>query len=167
MGRQINFYMDEATEKEFVEYVMKEGQILFEGNNSSYIIIRELPKPELVDWWFEVLLYKPSFGELCINNYSGRYKIDKMKSPVIEFSRTVVRDNVKQISCGRLWMSLDYYEGEQIQEKSKELYAWFLKLSRWIRKKIPKTEIKRGKYVYTEYISSTYKTLMEKGYKIV
>jgi hypothetical protein len=44
MGKQINFYMDEATEDAFVHRVLSEGRIFKDIYDSSPVFIEQLPE---------------------------------------------------------------------------------------------------------------------------
>ncbi|MDP4147218.1 MAG: hypothetical protein Q8936_22535 [Bacillota bacterium] len=164
MGKQICFFMDEDIEDKFIDYVLENGEILFEGNNNKPISIKELPKAFSGKGWFKVYLYKPEFGKLVLENIPNiREYINFIESPVIEFSRTIIREDIKELSRGRLWVDMKFYnkEGEKV-EKSKKVDEWYKDLNKWIRGNLPKTElnIEGGKLV--EYMSPAIKELIEK-----
>jgi hypothetical protein len=115
-----------------------------------------------------VYLYKKDFGELVLDSIpNGRKFIDEIKSPVIEFIRTVVREEDKEVSRGRLWVEMKYWNEKGVQvEKSKALNDWYTGLCKWIKKQLPKSEFSANQETYAEYISNSMKELVEKGYKI-
>ena len=168
MGKQINFIMDLNTENIFKDLILQEGEILFEGTNVVPINIVTLPEQFSSNDWFSLYLYKKEFGELVFDTLpDGRKYIDSIKSPVIEFIRTVVREDEKEVSRGRLWLEMKYWDvqGRQV-EKSKALNDWYMSLCKWVKKQLPRTEFSVNAETYTEYISGDMKKLVEKGYKI-
>jgi len=168
MGKQINFLMDLDTENLFKDIILHEGEILFEGINSEPISIIALPEEFSSNDWYSVYLYKKEFGELFFNKLpNGNLYIDTIKSPIIEFIRTVVRDDENEVSRGRLWYENKYYDDEgKLIHKSEELNIWYDCLCKWIKKNLPKTEIYIRSEKYKENISSGIKELIKKGYVI-
>ena len=168
MGKQINFLMDLHTENLFKEIILQEGEILFEGANSEPISIIVLPDEFSSNDWFSVYLYKKEFGELILDKLpNGKQFIDTIKSPVIEFIRTVVRDDESEVSRGRLWYEKQYYDDEgKLIHKSEHLNFWYNSLCKWIKKNLPKTELYIHSEKYNEHISSGIKELIQKGYEI-
>lgn len=156
------------TENLFKEIILQDGMILFEGTNLEPMSIIELPQEFSSNDWHSVYLYRREFGELILDKLpNGKQYIDIISSPVIEFIRTVVREDEKEVSRGRLWMEMKYWnEAGELVEKSKLLNDWYSSLCKWIKKKLPKTEISINEDTYVEFISPTMKKLVEKGYKI-
>lgn len=139
MGKQFNFLIDTETEEKFIEFVKQcGGKILFEGSNQKPIEIEELPEQFSGKGWFSVLLYKQTFGELhYIKLENGRWFINTSRSPVIEFTRTVVRESQTEVSQGRLWLEMRYWDDSDIiQYKSKELDEWYKELVKWIKRNV-------------------------------
>ena len=93
--------------------------------------------------------------------------MDSIESPVIEYSRTIIREDSKEISRGRLWFETKYYndDGELVQ-KDIRLEEWYKELCKWIKKNAPKTDLNIGEK-RKEYISKSVLQLLEQGYKIV
>ncbi|MCC5463778.1 hypothetical protein [Pelosinus baikalensis] len=169
MGKQINFLMDKETEEKFFEFVRKDGVVLFEGDNELPQIIDALPEPFSGKGWFSVYIYNEKFGQYIISETKKGIKyIDSIKSPVIEFNRTIVREGTKEVSRGRLWVETKFYNdnGEEILKDS-GLDEWYKYLCKWIRKNVPKLEISNNGREYKEYISKSVTQLLEQGYKIV
>lgn len=142
MGKQINFYMSEHIQEEFIEY-LKQNQFKF--LNSSAGIVNQLSSSTI----FSAYLYKTDYGEIvmCQDN---KARIDILKSPVIEFSKTIIKAEQKKILRGRLWISEQYY-GEE---------------GNLIKKYIPYQEIKKGEYLVKEYINDELKELQDGGFAI-
>lgn len=168
MGKQINFLMDKDTEEKFLIYIKENGVAIFEGNNDSPKIIEVLPEAFSGKGWFKVYLYNNQ-GDLILNKLStGREYIDSIKSPVIEFSRTIIREGAKEVSRGRLWLETKFYnEDGDLVSKDSDLDEWYKNLSKWIKKNAPKTEISNNGREYKEYITKSVVQLLEQGYKIV
>ena len=168
MGKQITFYMDMKTEQQFKDFILQEGEIIVEGSNPNPISVKILPEPFSDKGWFKLYLYKKEYGELVLDSTAnGRKYIDETKSPVIEFLRTVVREDEKEVSRGRLWLEMKYWDvhGRQV-EKAKALNDWYTNLCKWVKNQLPKTEFLVNEEIYTEYISDSIKKSVENGYKI-
>lgn len=169
MGKQINFLMDNEFEEKFLEYVLSEGVVLFEGNNMSPVRIETLPEPFSEKGWFKLYLYKEEYGKLKLNKLdTGREYIDLIASPVIEFSRTIIRHGAKEVSRGRLWIEMKFYnDRKELVMKSKEIDDWYKKLNQWIKKNLPKTEIITKNRTYSEHSCKYINDMVENGYKVM
>lgn len=167
MGKQINFLMDEETEKRFVEFILSEGDIWANREGLRPEKIKILPKAFSEKGWFQVYFHKIRFGVLKIEELEkGEGYIDSISSPVIEFSRTIIRQ--KDMSRGRLWVEIKVYDEEgKTVLKSKELDDWYKKLSKWVKKNLPKTTIVTQSGVYTEYSCESINELIKSGYKVI
>ena len=167
MGKQVNFYMDKETEDKFISMVLSDGvQIYFRKVDSNPYVIRSLSEMESDKT--QVYFFKLGIGDikLCEEKNGNKY-IDSAKSSVIEFLRTSILEEDKAVSRGRLWVDLKYYnEKDELKEKPKELNAWFIKLSNWIRKNVPKVGIDSCGKTYYEHISSSMIELINNGYKM-
>lgn len=161
MGKQINFRMDMDMESQFwsflksingLEFIMKK-----DGKN---INVEELSD----DYYNKIIIYNKGFGELT--TLKKGITINTIFSPVIEFSRTYIDLERKQISNGRLWVEMKYWnENEELVEKPKELDKLYQKLARWIRKNIPKVEVDYGDCKLNEHVTPVIKRMIEEeGY---
>jgi hypothetical protein len=168
MGKQINFYMDMETEKRFLLYIKENGVLIYEGNNEKPTVIDSLPDPFSGKGWFKVYLYN-NIGSLKLKRLStGREIIDCIESPVIEFTRTVIREDSKEISKGRLWIETKYYSDDgDLIIKDDLLEEWFKLLSKWIKKNIPKKEFFNNGKLYKEYISESILSYLKCDYKLM
>lgn len=167
MGKQINFFIDKETEEKFFVYLNEKGVAILEGNNKMPLIVDKLPAPFSEKGWFKLYLYNNA-GDLIIKKLAtGRECVDSIESPVIEYSRTIIREDSKEISRGRLWFETKYYndDGELVQ-KDIRLEEWYKELCKWIKKNAPKTDLNIGEK-RKEYISKSVLQLLEQGYKIV
>lgn len=167
MGKQISFLMDEQDENRFVEFILRNADIYFEGDLKVPVKIIELPMKFSGKGWFKVYLYRNVLGELEIEKTSNeREIINSTKSPVIEFIRTIVREDDSEIRRGRLWVEMKYYDHQNILiEKSKDINVWYNILSKWIKSNLIKIEVIINNKKKNEYVSSSLVPLF-KDYKI-
>ncbi|NLP51956.1 hypothetical protein [Bacillus sp. RO1] len=166
MGKQITFYIDKEIEKDLVHYIITNGgEILFEGDNPKPKSITSLPEPFSVKGWFKLYLYQADLGDLkFISLPNNRKIIDSTTSPVIEFSRTAIREigKNKEISGGRFWVEMKYWDDEnQLVQKSLELDDWYKTLLKWIKKNVPKEKESNS------YVSPLIKDLVSQGFKLM
>lgn len=171
MGKQIQFIMDQEDEERFVNMILLEGIILYEGGQIPERI-ETLPKPFSGRGWFKLYLYKDEFGALVTNPINAeRIIIDPIKSPVIEFTRTIVRNNSrnsKEVSRGRIWIEPKYYDdNRKIIDKDIQLEKWYKQLSAWIRKNLNHNEVKAKNGNFKVYCNPSMKELIESEYKIM
>lgn len=140
MGRQVNFYMSETDEVEFIEYVRKTGkiEILPSRMSSPSERLDALPKPDPSIAFCRVFLYNSEIqGKLAIEFIEQRkeYYVEPSKSPVIEFclstrSRNILRE-------GRIWAELLIFDPEMgtFVLKSPEFKRWYERIAGWLRRK--------------------------------
>jgi len=158
VGRQINFYMSENVQQQFISFLHDNG-FVFLNNYSKEVNISEMKDV------YSLFLYKCDYGGIIMKcDNSGI--MDIIKSPVIELNKTIVKDNEKKIIQGRLWLSHQYYDNNgNIIRKGKEIVKEYEKLVRWIKKNVPYQEIKKGKYLIKEYASDEIIDLQNQGYE--
>ena len=160
MGKQINFYIHKELELEFFNYLKKNNYILFikkniRPTNLEFNFI-EINFENIKVYGDIYICTKESWTDIvktCINNpdkyiYDILYEFD-----VIEFSRSFIRKENKEIDQGRLYYITYYYDknGELIH-KNKNLDKLYNKLCRWIRN-VPRTEIQINNIGQKHYIS--------------
>lgn len=172
LGKQIGFLMDEATELEFANYILQSGEILFEGEYQTPQSITSLPARYSVNGWFQLRLYKQEIGDLKLHAVEtlGVERINPTFNPVIEFSRSTVRDEEMTIRRGRLWVEMKYWEryngSDELIEKPKALDDWYKQLCKWIRKHLPMTTVVMPDGgIIKEYMSPAIKAKIEAGYR--
>lgn len=165
MGKQFRFIMDQNDETKFFDYIKETGNIFLEERFKSSELITKLPE----GIWIILLLYKESFGEIKFSKTDNGIKyINPIIEPVIEFSQTLVRDNVKEISRGRLWLEMRYYnEDEMLVMKSELLDEWYKELSKWIKKNLKCIKVTMGNKTYKEYVSESLISKVESGYELL
>lgn len=167
MGKQIIFFMDKELEQEFFEFVNESAVVLFEDSSGLLEAVNVLPSSDIRYWW-SLYIYNEKFGDYTLNDLdNGKVYLDLFKSPVIKFNRTIIREDTKDMSRGRLWFQNSYWDDEdELVYKDPNLDKLYQKLCRWIRKKIPKVEVNAKNGVHKEYISKPLINLIESGYEI-
>lgn len=159
MGKQINFYMSETVQDQFLEY-LKQEKFQFLDNSSN-----KIDKPGIRDV-FGMYLYKPEYGETILHS-EGRVELDSIKSPVIEYSKTIIKEEYRKVLRGRLWICTQYYaEDGSLTQKPEQLLKEYQRLVRWIKKNVPYQEIKTGNAYIKEYVSDEMKQLQEDEFRL-
>jgi len=111
-------------------------------------------------------MYKDEYGK-C--HWDARIRqIDSLRSPVIEFSKTMINYEEKRILRGRIWVGTQYYdENGYIVRKDPNLINEFESMVRWLRKRVPFQEARIGKAgneKLKNYICDDMKELADAGY---
>jgi len=166
MGRQINFYMDEKIQDLFVDYIFHQGfVVMYTDSNKKELVVCE--NKNNLNQEYYLFIYKKVFGELvCDENFN--YELNVVDSPVIEFTKTMVKDEGKTIIRGRLWMETKYYdENNNLLLKAPKLTDEYNLLVKWIKKHIPFQEVMCGNHIIKEYISNDMKGLLNNGFKLM
>lgn len=162
MGRQINFYMNKTIETDFIEFVMHSGFIMLWEDviNKQCKKIVDISNDNERSWL--LILYKEEYGELIHENqYWDR--INRIKSPIIEFTKTGIDKNKNSIRQGRIWIGSDCVFNS---EESKTMFIKdYNKLVRWIKKNVPYQEYYHNNHTAKGYINDDIKLLVEKGYR--
>lgn len=157
MGRQINFYMSETVQAEFIEF-LKQNQFVYYDYYANKV---ENPADKKLD---EVYLYKEDYGVFLRNKNDNRY-IDFMDGPVIEFSKPIVNAETKKLTEGRLWMDGWYFDEAGNKVKKNELLTKdYEKLVRWVKKHVPYQEYIQKGYILKGYINDEVIELQKQGY---
>lgn len=157
MGKQINFYMSEKVQASFIEH-LEQNHFLFLDVNSQIL------KEPLSSNVFGLYLYKQNYGNVVMRQDMNDI-IDSIKSPVIQFSKTNIKNEKKKVLRGRLWISDQYYDEKGILVKKDEAFVKDYKmLTRWIKKNVPYQEIRKEDFFVKEYISDEIKELQNNGF---
>ena len=115
-----------------------------------------------------VYLYKEEWGELVMKDVlTERKYLDVFSSPVIEFSRTVIREHEKEITPGRIWFQNRYFKGDTILNKCREMTRFYQALARQIKKILPKHRKPLAEENTTIYCSDSIKEMLDNGYRIM
>lgn len=159
MGRQINFYMSKSVQEAFIDYLCQ-NNFLFLNYQAEYI------DKITSDNIFDLYLYKHNYGDIIIcQDYVKR--IDSLKSPVIEFQKTTIKENEKKVLRGRLWLLPQYYNDEGIKVKKEEaLLKDYQLLVRWVKKNVPYQKIRKGDYYVNGYANDEVVDLQNEGFAL-
>ncbi len=74
-----------------------------------------------------------------------------------------MRENVKEIARGRLWLEMKYYDNETLITKDKLINNWYIELSKLIKSNLTRIESKEQK----EYVSKSLIDVVKNGYKLL
>jgi hypothetical protein len=168
VGKQINFYLDDDTEQKFIEFILtsSDATMLLDGKP---IDLDTLYTPFSERRWYQIHIYKSHFGKLIIDELPmGRLEVNSLYSPVIEYSRTAINFDKKQILRGRIWVEMKYWnENAVLVEKNRDLEKWYGTLNRWIKKNVVKVEEIINGFKYVDYVSPTLLKLKDEGFKFM
>lgn len=157
MGKQIEFYMSEKKQMEFVKYLFEDDFIFLDYYS-------EILNREVISDFVTVYLYKRNYGEIVMNHHAVK-ALELNVCPIIEFSKTSITEQKKIVHRGRLWMEDRYYASDKkLVKKDEQFIKDYQKLVRWIKKNVPYQQIKMGDYIVKEYINDEIIKLKEKGY---
>ncbi|MCL2048950.1 MAG: hypothetical protein FWG87_09500 [Defluviitaleaceae bacterium] len=157
MGKQINFFMDSATMREFESYVVSELKFnLYIQDKQGYNVFRADAFPN-VPPVRSVAFHKEDLGELLYRKHkSGATSVNIHESYAIEFSPTYILHEKKHITRGRIYSATTWIRQIENEIALQNLKKYHDKLARWIRKNIPKN--------YGEYLSESLIELLMDGY---
>ena len=156
MGRQINFYMSENVQNQFIQYLINNDFLFLDGGGKKI----ESSGLCTYDDYYYYYLYKIEFG--CLLTKCNGNLIDVLDSPIIEFSKTRIKGN--KMSRGRLWVSTYYYKDSGQTEESKKYIVEYQKLVRWIKKNVPYQDIKQKENLIKEYANDELIQMEKDGY---
>ncbi|MBQ4059989.1 MAG: hypothetical protein IJD40_13835 [Lachnospiraceae bacterium] len=162
MGRQINFYMSEAVEREFFEFICSNGYKILYRNFIDERIENLVSYDEVNKKKWLLVLYKDSYGSIIFND-DRETEINRNYSPVIEWCRTILDNDEKVVRQGRIWISSWIeFENPLMEEQFKKDYN---SLVRWIKKKVPKQEYMKKGHTLKRYMNEELKIYEDQGYK--
>ena len=160
MGRQVNFYMGTTIETDFINYLAANHFSVLKRDLNGVKAVEEIREGNGQLLEKMTLLYKGDYGKIVLN---GENQIDFFLSPIIHFSRTIVKYEQKKIIRGRLWIS-----GKSMldKESGKLVLKDFVLLSKWIKKHIPYQELEYEDSTYKEYIDEEIYSLYKQQFKL-
>lgn len=154
MSKQINFYMSKKKQEEFIDFLRMNSFLFLDA---SAKVINESNLENISSLY----LYKQKYGNIIINSTNQR-TIDSIKSPIIQYKKTIIKENQKKVLRGRLWMANQYYDDEgYVISKGEILLRDYKMLLCWIKKNVPYQKIKKGEHYIKEYVSDELKELQE------
>ena len=147
MGKQVNFYMTESDEQDFLRFLRSDCgvRIFMDAAPSDRVKpIESLPEKDLPGWsglwlWDGENSPTPKMDYIVEQGY---YMVDSFTSEVIEFLRSFM-DNGRLVR-GRIWAEMDYWtEGEfpRLCKKSISFQKWFDRLTNWIKRRSIRNDV--------------------------
>lgn len=157
MGRQIIFYMSKSIQTSFIDFLLERGFIFLDKN----ALLVNQAKSDNVTY---VYLHKENYGNILMSKVAG-IGIDALNGSIIQFRKTMIKEEEKTILQGRVWMEPQYYADDgTLMRKNELLLKDYQLLVRWIKKRVPFQKIKKGEYYVKGYVNDELKDLQEKGY---
>lgn len=167
MGKQITFYIEKELEDEFIAYVFEKGFVMLHSDLEEKEILTYNESLQINEKAYILYLYKKDLGEI-VTDKNCEYRLDCTRSPLLEFTRTLVKQDKKVIVRGRLWAELKYYDKNgDIIFKNSQLEKEFDILAKWLKKRIPFQEVKKGEYIVKEYITDNIKEATNRGFRLM
>lgn len=148
--------MDAETQNNFIDFLEKEEFVMLDNKNK---MINEPQNKNMYGFY----LYKIRYGNVFFRQDNI---IDSIKSPVIQFSKTIVKDEIKKIKRGRLWMQDSFSKEGVFVRKDETFIKDYNKIVRWIKKNVPYQEVDKEGFVVREYVNNKVKLLHEEGYSL-
>lgn len=149
MGKQVNFYMTDSDEQDFIRFVRSDrnvGIFMYTMPTEDIPLLTELPR-QGVPFWLALWLWdrdnspKPKVDFVREQRY---YVVDECPSEVIEFSRSHLDEG--RLVRGRIWAEMAVWQSDQtLLHKSESFQKWFDRLANWIKRHSVKD--KHGDYV--------------------
>ncbi len=145
MGRQIELYMTEEDEKEFVEFVMSTGkiEIMTEDMKSRDERWEAIPPWTEDGRHSDVFFHNTEIpGDLfyLYDQVKDAFSISTSESPVIEFTRS--KQRVDDLMSGRLYAVFKAcsFDAEAYVPKDPAFNKWYEKIMRWIKRRYQRLE---------------------------
>lgn len=158
MGRQINFYMSNDVQERFIDFLNK-NEFVFVDCNASMI------NDILDDSKRDIYLYKQDYGNIIMSQ-NNKSNIDSLKSPIIEYIKTIIKEEQQTVLRGRLWIETKFYnEKGEVINKEESVLKDYQMLVRWIKKNVPYQQIKKKDHYIKGYINDELKELQERGFR--
>lgn len=149
MGRQVNFYMTDADEAEFVEFVRSDrnvGIFMYAMPTNDIPLLTELPK-QGVPCWCALYLWDRDHSPAPKIDYVPQqryYVVDPFASEVIEFSRSHLDEG--RLVRGRIWAEMGVWQSDgTLVSKSESFRKWFDRLANWIKRRSVRDKL--GEYI--------------------
>ncbi len=158
MGVQINFYIDNELQQDFIRYIYQSDYKIMDcmsANNQLNIYdkfdnVIHLERPFYIVNPFDLNnIFIKSWGQ-----------IDPLNSHIIEFITTDIDCKKMKISQGRLWLEKYVYVNNEKTLKSQSLIDMYSSLCKWIKKNTQYTLIGQSK----KYVTDKIINLISEGY---
>jgi hypothetical protein len=154
MGKQVNFYMLPEDELLFLRFLCQEPTMVFLQRRSATPDLQVIPDPlssfqslktrEVLIWNTTFPIQEADITETHMRKYDTErytyvetgelaYFINKVNAPVLEFSRSFVRDDGRLV-VGRIWAEMYRLAGDALIHKGEAFEAWYDRIARWLRR---------------------------------
>jgi len=159
MGKQVNFYMIEQDEAEFLDFALDHPDTVILGSpslNPEPLVLDGLPQDRSAVYWRdEVLLWKPGYPlfiqptVMKAGPHAGQklFFVDELRSSVVQFVRSILLPEENLLTRGRIWADMRRLEGDHFVYKGQEFERWYDTMAAWIRKRYRKIG-ERSPYFY-------------------
>lgn len=154
MGKQVNFYMLEEDEDQFVEFLLSKPGTVILGSAS----LQEMPsildclpvEDSPIIRRNDVYIWRtgyPLFTRYTVMEVGplqghGVYFIDDSQSWVVEFTRCFLRPEENRLTRGRIWAEMYRIEHNRLLHKGEEFERWYDSIAAWITRRYRKTGTK-------------------------
>lgn len=142
MGKQVNFYMTDDDEREFVEFARSSTDVVIfmdVQTSEDIAILGNLPTPE-TPGWFGLCLWNKECSpppKLKYIKEQCYYSVDKLESEVVEFHRSHMNEG--RLVRGRIFAEMSYWrlsdKPPTVVKKSEAFVKWYDRLANWIKRR--------------------------------
>jgi hypothetical protein len=150
MGKQVNFYMTQEDERDFVEFVRSDrnvGILTYTSPINALPLVEELPNRN-EHFGGHTFLWDMDNSPRPVQEYiptQKYYLVDEINSEVIEFSRSNINEG--RLVRGRIWAEMVVWNTEgTMRPKSESFQKWFDRLANWIKRHGERNKF--GEYVF-------------------
>ncbi len=133
--------MKGSDELEFIQFVRSDREVTLFGHalpDNEVLCLDKLPDPP-TPGWFQVWLWDVTNSPqplLYLVPEQNHFTVDRFASEVIEFSRSMLRDEF--LCAGRIWAEMRGWRMDDPRhtfQKSQTFVGWFERLARWLKRK--------------------------------
>ena len=141
VGRQVNFFMTDGDEGQFLDFVMKSGKVVLlprVAPNVPFEPVQVPPKSSAeypASWPYFFFNYSVSSNLITkrvTKPDKDGYYLDFSNSSVIEYSHCTRQGNI--LYPGRIWAKFEYLDEQtkSFRRKEAQFEKWYESLSRWL-----------------------------------
>ena len=137
MGRQVNFYMNAEDEGEFLDFVMKTGDVVLLPRIAASVPFEAVrmpprPTPEYPPGWPYFLFNRSLSSNLVTKLDKTTYYLDPLSSSVTEYSPSIIHGSI--LYPGRIWAQFTYLnEAKSNIRKEPRFEQWYEAIAKWIK----------------------------------
>lgn len=162
VGRQVNFYFFAEDMGHIEEWMRSRHQILcFKAvyqDEEVFPIEGVNTVPDHISWASGLVIVRTAdAGNMVWKPFPRGYIVDTSRSPVLEFSRSRLREGV--LLRGRIYFTTDYWDekDQSVRPKAPDFVEWADSVLRWTRKNFEFEKSRRA------YLSESVRKWMEGG----